>query len=128
RALDRTASGAGLAFDVVVIGAAIIVFSWLRRTTPKLWLRWLVMMTGVCLFELFTSPMWHNEHLGRWAYVYCDVSWVLTLGWTTMLMAVVALVDRWRPRWTALQRFGLCMAILLSMVTLAEISVVQLGI
>src|SRR6266550_743159 len=85
RAAEREATGPILAFDLTVVAAAIAAFLLLKRFTPKLWLRALVMAAGVFLFELFTSPMWHNEHLGRWAYVYCDVSWVLTLGWTTLL-------------------------------------------
>jgi hypothetical protein len=86
------------------------------------------MMTGVFLFELFTSPMWHNEHLGRFAYVYCDVSWILTLGWTTLILGVVVSVDRWLSHWSEPKRFATYLGILLAVITFAEISVVALGI
>jgi hypothetical protein len=128
RAATRTTTGPTLAFNLVVIAASVVTYLILRRTTSKLWLRAIVMATGVFLFELFTSPMWHNEHLGAWAYLYCDVSWILTLGWTTLLLAVVSLVDHWRPQWSALKRFVTYLAILLPAVTIAEMSVVALGI
>src|SRR5579859_4175351 len=62
RAAERTATGPILAFDLVVIVGAVATFLLLKRWTTRLWLRAVVMATGVFLFELFTSPMWHNEH------------------------------------------------------------------
>ena len=128
RAAERAATGPILAFDICVIVAAVCMFLILYRVTKRLWLRAIVMMTGVFLFELFTSPMWHNEHLGRFAYVYCDVSWILTLGWTTLLLGVVISVDRWLPHFSEPKRFAMYIGILLAMITVAEIVVVALGI
>ncbi len=128
RAAERSATGPILIFDLCVIVAAIAAFLVLKPFTKKLWLRAMVMMVGVFLFELFTSPMWHNEHLGRWAYVYCDVSWILTLGWTTLILGVVASVDRWLSHWREPKRFAAYLGILLVLVTLAEMIVVALGI
>ena len=128
RAQERAATVPILIFGVAVIVAAVIVFAMLSRSIARLWLRALVMIAGVFLFELFTSPMWHNEHLGRFAYVYCDVSWVLTLGWTTLILAVVTGVDRWRSDWSEPRRFALYLLILLVIITLAEMLVVALGI
>lgn len=128
RTAERVATWPILAFDACVVVAAISTFFVLSRTTQQLWLRTIVMMTGVFLFELFTSPMWHNEHLGRFAYVYCDVSWILTLGWTTLILAAVFSVDRWRPQWSEPKRFATYLGILLAVITIAEICVVALGI
>jgi hypothetical protein len=128
RAAERAATGPILAFDLTVVTAAIAAFLFLKRFAPRLWLRAMVMAAGIFLFELFTSPMWHNEHLGRWAYVYCDVSWVLTLGWTTLLCAVVISIDRWLSHWSQPRRFAAYLGILLVLTTAAEIAVVALGI
>lgn len=128
RAAERTATWPILVFDLFVIAATIAAFVLLRRFTSKLWLRAVVMIVGVFLFELFTSPMWHNEHLGRFAYVYCDVSWILTLGWTTLILGVVISVDRWLSQWSEARRFAVYMGILLALITIAEMVVVALGI
>ena len=128
RASERVATWPILAFDIFVLIAAVSTFLFLNRFTKRLWLRAVVMMTGVFLFELFTSPMWHNEHLGRFAYVYCDVSWVLTVGWTTLILGVVVSVDRWFSHDREPKRFAIYVGILLAVVTVAEIVVVALGI
>lgn len=128
RAAERAATVPILIFDVCVIAAAIATFFILKRFTKKLLLRAFVAATGVFLFELFTSPMWHNEHLGRWAYVYCDVSWILTVGWTTLILGVVTLVDRRFTGWREPKRFAMYLGSLLALVTMAEMIVVNLGI
>ena len=64
-------------FNVVVICLSIAAFIILSRVTDKLWQRVAIMATGVLIFEVFTAPMWINEQMGRWSYVYSDVSWIL---------------------------------------------------
>ena len=127
-AAQRAATMPTLVFDLFVIFAAVAVFLLLRNITNKLWTRVAVMATGVLLFEMFTAPMWNNYHLGRWAYFYLDLSWVLTLGWTTMILGVVVLVDRWFRGWSEWRRFAVYLGILLVLVTLAEALVVAIGI
>ena len=128
RASERAATGPILAFDIFVLIVALLTFLVLNQFTARLWLRAIVMMTGVFLFELFTSPMWHNQNLGRFAYVYCDVSWILTIGWTTLILGVVVSVDRWFSHYREPARFAISIGILLPMVIVAEIVVVSLGI
>lgn len=127
-AAEKAATVPILFFDVFVIAAAIAVFLLLNRFTKKLWLRALVMAAGVFLFELFTAPMWINEHLGRWAYLYHDLSWILTLGWTVMILGVVVLIDRWLPDWSEPKRFAAYLVVLLALVTVAEMAVVGIGV
>lgn len=128
RAMTRTVTGPILAFEVLVILGSLLIFRQLSLRTNRLWLRVLTMGSGVFLFEAFTSPMWHNDHLGPWAYLYCDVSWILTLGWTAMIMGVLSLVDRCLPGWREPQRFLVSLAVLLVLVVGAEMVVVGLGI
>ncbi len=125
---DKTPTGRSTGFEALVIVAAVLVLLWLRRYVDKLWQRFFIMASGVLIFELFTAPMWNNQHLGAWGYIYRDVSWILTLGWTTMILAVVVLVDRFLPRWHALARFAVYLVCLLVLVVPAEIAVVTLGI
>jgi hypothetical protein len=121
RASERAATWPILAFDMFVLVMAVSAFFVFNRFTERLWLRAIVMMTGVFLFELFTSPMWHNEHLGRFAYIYCDVSWILTIGWTTLILGVVVSVNRWFSHCREPKRYAISIGILLPMVTVAEI-------
>ncbi len=126
--LEKTPTPAILVFEIVAIALSLLTLGLLTRLGDRLWLRAAIMAIGVLLFELFTAPLWNNERLGLWAYLYLDVSWILTLIWTAMILAVVMGVDRWRAAWPAWQRFLLYIALLIVGVGLLEVVVVNLGI
>ena len=124
----RATNLGSLIFDLAVIGLVVAVFFQLSRIKDKLWQRAGIMAAGVLIFEIFTAPLWINDNLGRWAYVYQDVSWVLTIGWTAMILLVIVMVDEWLPTWKAAWRFAVYLGVLLVLVTIAEMVVVGLGI
>jgi hypothetical protein len=66
--------------------------------------------------------------MGRYGYVYSDVSWVLTLGWSTMILGVVTVVDKRFVKKNEWQRFGIYIALLTILGYLAEAVVVNIGI
>lgn len=125
---ERDPTPAILAFEGIVLAAAAGVLYTFRRFDPKVVWRFATIAVGVLIFEMFTGPMWRNEHLGVWAYVYHDLSWILTVGWTTLILATVVLVDRRLHSWRAASRFGAYLAILTGVVLVAEAVVVNLGI
>jgi hypothetical protein len=116
--------------QVLLVGLVLVVAAlvWLSRVRDRLPARFALMALGVVFFELFTAPMWNNAHLGRWAYLYRDVSWVLTLGWTVLFLVVVELVDRLLPRWRALPRFLLILALITALTVPLETVLVASGI
>ncbi len=118
-------------FELVILaGAAFTVFILpkIKDIPDQVWLRFLVMAVGVFIFELFTAPMWNNQRMGWWAYVYHDVSWILTLGWTSLILGVVLLVEKFLASWKEWQRFPVYLAILMLLIVPLEILVVNLGI
>ena len=125
---DRSPTVPILCFEIVVLAAVALFFYVFGRSTPRLWAKFLVMAAGVLVFEIFTSPMWNNYRMGVWAYVYRDVSWILTVGWSTLILTVVLSVDRWLSGWREARKFGVYLAILLVCVFVAEIIVVQIGL
>lgn len=82
-----------VAFEVTVVAGALITYWFLRRRVQRLRGHFALVAISVFLLEFFTGPMWENRNLGFWAYVYSDVSWMYTLGWTTLIILVVYLVD-----------------------------------
>jgi len=127
-AVDRTPTLAGVLFQLAVVAASAAGLALLSRRVEHLGRRFGVMALGVLIFELFTAPMWHNAHLGRWAYLYRDVSWVLTLGWSVLFLMVVELGDRLLPGWRAWRRFLFDVVLLTVLVVPLEWLVVRLGI
>lgn len=125
---DQHATTPAVVFEVLVLLAALIGCSVLSRHVTKLWLRLLITLFAVLVFELFTGPMWINEHLGSWAYLYLDLSWVLTIGWSVLILGVVVLVDHWLAKWKQAWRFIAYLLVLLPIVLVLEITVVRLGI
>lgn len=125
---DKTPTPAVLVFQAAVLAATAAGLAWLARWRRQVPLRLAVMALGVLIFELFTAPMWHNEHLGWWAYLYRDVSWVLTVLWSLLFLVVVELGDRLLPRWRAWQRFGLDLLVILALAFPLELLLVGLGI
>jgi hypothetical protein len=127
-AFDKAASGGIIAFELFIISGWIASFFVLARFKDKIWQRYALMAAGVFIFEFFTSPMWNNYKLGPWAYVYQDVSWILTIGWSALILSTVILVDHFFVRLRAWQRFGLYLGILTGLVFIFEAIVIGLGI
>ena len=127
-AFEKTATGPIIAFEACIIIGTIIVLWMVSRLQDKIWQRYLIVAVGVFLFEFFTSPMWNNYRLGPWAYVYQDVSWVLTIEWSTLILLTVVLVDHYLDRLRRWQRFILYLIVLTIVVLFAEALVINLGI
>ncbi len=127
-AFDKTATGGIIAFEAFIILGWVASLFILTRYTGKIWQRYGIMAIGVFVFEFFTSPMWNNHRMGPWAYVYQDVSWVLTLGWSALILSAVILVDYFLAHWRSWQRFLLYLAALTVLVFIFEAIVIGLGI
>lgn len=127
-AFDKTATGPIMAFEIFIVLGTIAVLFILRRFTDKIWQRFAIIAGGVLIFEFFTAPMWNNHNMGPWAYVYQDVSWILTLGWSTLVLGTVVLVDTFLAQLRVWQRFALYLVILTVLVIILEGMVVNLGI
>jgi hypothetical protein len=125
---DATPTPLTLLFELFVFSGVAAAFWVLPKVKNKIGQRFLIMSVGVLIFEVFTAPMWHNHKLGWWAYVYRDVSWVLTIGWAAMILSIVLLVDHFLPQWKEWHRFALYLAILTVLVSILEIIVVNIGI
>lgn len=125
---DKSPTPAIIAFEVCVLIFAAVSMLVLARSDRHVIRKFLVIALGIFIFEFFTSPMWNNYHMGGWAYVYQDVSWVLTVGWTSLILCTIAFVDRifsGRQEW---KRFLLYLAVLTVIVPVLEWLVVRLGI
>jgi hypothetical protein len=125
---DKTPTPAIIGFEIATLMATGIAVFFLSKIQTKIVPRFFIMAVAVLLFELFTSPMWLNEKLGVWAYIYLDVSWILTVGWTGLILTVVTLTDQLLNHWKEWQRFPVYLAILMVVVSGLEMMVVNLGI
>lgn len=102
---NKTPTGPILLFEAAVLVGTLACFWLLPRLQTKIQPRFWTMAIGVLLFELFTAPMWHNYRMGHWAYIYQDVSWILTLGWTSLMLTIVLVTDKLLGHWREWKRF-----------------------
>jgi hypothetical protein len=126
--VDRVLSSPGLFFDVFVVLATVIFLIIFSRINKRFLYHYFTVMMGVFIFEMFTSPLWNNPHFGLYAYLYQDVSWVLTLGWTTMILSIILLVDTTFKNISEIRKFVLYLLGMSIFGFLAESTVVALGL
>ncbi len=125
---DRSPTTGIIVFEVLAVILICLALLILSRIKKKIPLRFLIAVTGIFIFEMFTSPMWNNLHLGSWAYLYRDVSWILTFGWAGMILTAVTLVDHYFQKLGRPARFLLSLLFLSVLGLAGETLVVHLGI
>jgi hypothetical protein len=92
-------------FEIAVIVAGIVTWRFLSVRVERAWRHLVLIAVGMFLIEFFTGPMWITEHLGFWAYVYSDVSWILTIGWVILISLSIYLVEHVLHVTGALRRY-----------------------
>ena len=125
---DKTPTPAIITFEIFVILGTVIMLFILSKLTKSIFVKYLIMVLGVLIFEIFTAPMWNNLKLGRWAYVYRDVSWILTIGWSTLILSTIVVIDKFFKNFREWKRFLIYLILLTVLVFITEITVVNLGI
>lgn len=82
-------------FEVGIIAAVAMLLGLLvAHKQYALLKRFGLIAGGVLIFELFTQPLWNNHNMSAWAYLYIDISWILTLGWSLILFASLSIAEK----------------------------------
>jgi hypothetical protein len=117
-----------LLFEIAVIVAAILTYRFLAARIQHVRAHLLLIAAGMFLVEFFTGPMWKNQHLGLWAYVYSDVSWILTVAWTVIISLAIYVVERVLLAKEPWKRYVLFLAIITPVVIVCDGLIRALGI
>lgn len=125
---DKTPTTGTILYQLFILVATVIILFILSKYKKNILKHYLVILIGAFIFEFFTAPMWLNLHLGNWAYIYHGVSWILTVGLTTMTLASVVLVDTVLPKVRESYRYILSILILWPVMVAVEKFVGFLGI
>ena len=125
---DKAATPGIVVFEVLVFVGFLAALAILSRMVKRVPLRFAVVACGVLIFELFTGPMWRNLKMGSWAYLYQQVSWILAIGWSSLILSVIVFVDHFAAKKPELVRFAICLGILMPVVFGFEVLLVGLGV
>ena len=117
-----------LLFEIAVIASAVLTYRYLSARVEHAGHHLLLIAIGMFLIEFFTGPMWQNHHLGFWAYVYSDVSWILTLGWMVLISLSVYVVENVLHVRTAVRRWAGFLLIITPVTVVCDGLVKALGI
>jgi len=94
-----------LELGIILMTALVLII--LRKSNKKIIRRFWLALVAVFLFEYFTQPLWINAGLVKWAYLYLDVSWILTLAWVNLILISMAIIEYLVPKFSELKKFGL---------------------
>lgn len=125
---DKVLTPGGLTMLIIVLAGTAGVTCVLAHFKRNWLQHYATLALVVFLFEVFTSPMWVNNHFGAYGYAYQDVSWVLTLGWASMIMGLIMLVDYFAIAYQAWQRFLMYIAGMSVLGFFGEALVMNLGL
>lgn len=115
-------------FEIFVIIATILILFILKKSDHNIFKKFFITIIAVLLFEYLTSALWVNQDLEVWAYLYKGVSWIITLGWVSIILASVGIIDALFPRISERKKF-IYQIVLISIVGFfAEIFVRSIGI
>ena len=81
-------------FEVIAVAFPLVLWYYLkikrhRHVTRK----FLVLLMSVLIFEFLKEPLWENVGFQRWAYIWHDLTWVITFGWVGLFMTMFLIVD-----------------------------------
>ena len=80
--------------EIVIILISIGLFVYLKKFETKAKKKFIILFLAVLLFEIMSEPMWVNHQFNSWAYLYGNVSWIVTLGWVSIFFVSFLIVDK----------------------------------
>lgn len=91
--------------ELLVIALTVVLLLFLHSRSKDSLKIYLITAIGVLLFEYYTQALWFNQNLETWAYLYLDVSWIMTLLWTNVILFSIYVVDTLKPKYSEVKKF-----------------------
>lgn len=118
-----------LIFEIAIVLLSVGLWYYMKRNGHKNILKkFLILFIGVLLFEIMSEPMWRNINLNSWAYVYHDISWIITLGWLNIFMISMLLVDHFFSSYSEGKKFWLNLLFVTIITTPIEVALLATGL
>ena len=125
---DKTPTTGTILYQVFILVFTVALLFILSKYKKNIFKHYVVILIGALIFEFFTAPMWLNLHLGRWAYIYHGVGWILTVGLASTTLTSVFLIDTLLPKIREAYKYILSILLLWPVLVIIEKFVGSLGI
>ena len=118
-----------LFYELGIILTTVLLWTFMTNKGYKnVTRKFLILFIGVLLFEIISEPMWINMGFSSWAYIYKDITWVLTLGWVNAFMLAIIGVDFAYQKSNEKIKFFLYLLFISALVIPVEAIMISLGI
>jgi len=118
-----------LLFELFVVLATFGLLVYIKKKGHKeVMKKFGLMLVAVFLFQIMSEPMWVNNELDSWAYLYGNVSWVLAFGWASIFLLTFLIVDSKFRKLPDGKKFWLYLLVVTIITVLAEALILKLGI
>ncbi len=102
---SRELTSSTLVFEIVMWVLLIWVL-WYGISHYRFFLwRFFALAFWVFCFEWLTGALWNNAHLGKYAYIHNDISWILMFTWTILIFLGKFVYDKKIHNKTLLKEF-----------------------
>jgi len=125
---DKTPDWFTLIFEIVVIAIALILLIWFSEKDSKVFYKYFFILLGVLLFDFFTHPMWNSYRLGSWAYIYRDVSWILSINLANLILISTKIAESIFKNKTDAIKFIYSVLFMIPFVWLSEWLLITMGV
>jgi len=79
--------------EVFIIVVSLGLIALLSQNDRETWKRFIFIFIGVIIFEFLTNSFWVYGNLPSWTFMYEDISWVIALGWSSVILVSMSLVN-----------------------------------
>jgi len=118
-----------LLFEALVVIVTIAILAIMKSSGQKdVMKKFGLMLIAVFLFQIMSEPMWVNSNLDSWAYLYGNVSWILTFGWASIFFLTFLIVDKGFKKMHEKNKFWLYLLVATIITVPAESLILKLGI
>lgn len=118
-----------LLFELLVVLITIGILIYMKSSGQKqVMKKFGIMLIAVFLFYIMSEPMWINQGLSSWAYLYGNVSWVLAFGWASIFFLTFLIVDGGFKKMAERGKFWLYLIVATIITVPAESLLLKLGI
>lgn len=114
--------------EILILVLTFLLLVFLQSKNKDSWKIFLITATGVLLFQYYTQAIWIVNGLESWAYIYLDVSWIMTLLWSNIIICSLFIVDKSKPKLSEIKKFFLSVGVIFIFVIIIERVFIELGI
>jgi hypothetical protein len=118
-----------LLLEILIVIITLGILLYMKKSGHKeVMKKFGIMLLAVFLFQIMSEPMWINSNLHSWAYLYGNVSWVLTFGWASIFFLTFLIVDNGFKKMPEKNKFWLYLLVATIITVPAESLILKLGI